>query len=205
MKRRGIALAAMAAALLLMTGAVMAHPHCCPQGPCCGGGGAGWGEGPGPRWEDDGGSGFGPEYGPGPGFREGRPGRGPGRGWRHDGPRRGAWGPRGRDMYNPASEEVLEGEVVRVEVGRGQRGPRGVHVWLDSDDEFIPVLLGPAWYLKDQSVKLEKGDRIIVRGSRVDNPRGPALIAAEFRKDDRLVTLRDEEGVPRWARRHLAD
>jgi len=48
-------------------------------------------------------------------------------------------------------------------------------------------------------VKLEPGDRIEFRGSRVTIDGKPAVIAAEIRKGDSKLVLRDAAGTPAWA------
>jgi hypothetical protein len=47
--------------------------------------------------------------------------------------------------------------------------------------------------------KIEKGDKIEVKGSRVTFAGKPAIIAAEVKKGDNILKLRDENGIPAWA------
>jgi hypothetical protein len=43
-----------------------------------------------------------------------------------------------------------------------------------------------------------------VKGSRITTKRGKTvLIAAEVKKDDSILKLRDENGVPAWSRRKV--
>lgn len=46
---------------------------------------------------------------------------------------------------------------------------------------------------------IEPNDKIEVKGSRVTIDDKPALIAAELKKGDEVLKLRDETGVPAWA------
>jgi hypothetical protein len=171
-------------------------------GPC----GQGYGPGDGPGY----GPGGGPGWGPPPCCQGGQ------RGWERGScceQMRGRPGPMGREhrgmhrghRYDPATVKTVEGEVARVMKPEGPRGRRGVMVWMETKDDFIPVFLGPAKFLKKADVKLEKGNRIIVSGSEVKGPGGPAMIAKEFRKDDKLVTLRDDDGTPKWSPRNRHD
>jgi hypothetical protein len=48
-------------------------------------------------------------------------------------------------------------------------------------------------------VKLEKGDKIEVKGSRITFEGKPVIIAAEIKKGDSVLVLRDSTGVPAWA------
>jgi hypothetical protein len=114
----------------------------------------------------------------------------------------GGWGhggPYGR-MYDPKNVERISGEVVGVERFTPRKGmSAGVHVTVKTDKETVSVHLGPAWYLENQDVKLEPMDRVEVRGARVTVGGKPAIIAADVRKGDEVLTLRDERGVPAWS------
>jgi hypothetical protein len=70
---------------------------------------------------------------------------------------------------------------------------------LKTDKETIAIHLGPEWYIERQDVKLEKGDRIEVKGSRITFEGKPVIIAAEIKKGDSVLVLRDSVGVPAWA------
>lgn len=121
---------------------------------------------------------------------------------RATGGRGGGWGPGaayGR-MYDPKTVETLHGEVTGVEQFTPQKGMSpGVHLQLQTDKEKISVHLGPAWYIERQDVEIAAGDRIEVKGSRVSSEGKPAIIAAEVRKGDETLTLRDSGGFPVWS------
>jgi len=119
----------------------------------------------------------------------------------------GGWGPGGHygRMYDPKSVETISGEVIAVEkMTPGAGMSYGVHATLQSEKETISVHFGPGWYIENQDVKIEPNDRIEVKGSRVTFAGKPAIIAAEVKKGDELLKLRDERGFPVWAgwRRH---
>ena len=75
----------------------------------------------------------------------------------------------------------------------------GVHVMLKTDKETISVQLGPEWYIERLDTKIVKGDTIEVKGSRVMFADKPAIIAAEVKKGDSTLVLRDVSGIPAWA------
>lgn len=103
-------------------------------------------------------------------------------------------------MYNPATVETLAGEVVAVEKTMPMKGMSyGVHVQLKTDKETVSVHLGPGWYIERLDTKIEKGDKVEVKGSRVTIAGKPAIIAAEVKKGDSTLVLRDSLGVPAWA------
>lgn len=116
------------------------------------------------------------------------------------GPGRSAGGAGGR-MYDQKSVETVSGQVAKVEQipARGRGGPGGIHLLLRTDKEEIPVHLGPAWYINKQPVKIAAQDTIEVRGSRVTFEGKPAIIAAEVKRGDQTLKLRDENGVPVWS------
>lgn len=123
---------------------------------------------------------------------------GPWRGWRGS----GGWGigSQYNRMYNPATVETLSGTVEAVEKITLMKGMySGIHVMLKTDKETISVHLGPEWYIERLDTKIEKGDRIEVKGSRVTFAGKPAIIAAEVKKGDSTLMLRDSAGVPAWA------
>ena len=114
----------------------------------------------------------------------------------------GGWGPNapyGR-LYDPKTVETFTGEVISVEtIPPMKQMSAGVHLKVKTDKETVSVHLGPAWYIENQDTKIEPRDKIEVKGSRVTIDAKPAIIAAEIRKGDQVLKLRDENGVPVWA------
>jgi hypothetical protein len=78
----------------------------------------------------------------------------------------------------------------------------GLHLQLQTEATTLPVHLGPAWFLADQSFALQTGDSLAVRGSRVTMQNAPALIAVEVRRGDQSLRLRDDAGRPEWRSPH---
>ncbi|RII29070.1 MAG: DNA-binding protein [Geobacter sp.] len=123
---------------------------------------------------------------------------GPWRGWRGS----GGWGTGGayQRMYNAATVETISGEVVSIDRITPTKGMSyGIHVMLKTDKETIPVHLGPAWYVERLDTKINKGDTVMVKGSRITYNGKPAIIADEVKKGDAVLKLRDENGYPAWA------
>jgi hypothetical protein len=123
---------------------------------------------------------------------------GPWRGWRGS----GGWGmndPYQRN-YNPATVETISGVVESVDKVTPLKGMySGIHLMVKTDKETISVDLGPEWYIERLDTKIEKGDKIEVKGSRVTLSGKPAIIAAEVKKGDSTLVLRDSAGIPAWA------
>ena len=117
----------------------------------------------------------------------------------------GGWGPGGQynRMYDPKSVETITGEVTsvdRITPLKGMSG--GVHMNVKTDKETVSVHLGPSWYLENQDVKIEPNDKVEVRGARTTFAGKPAIIAAEVKKGDELLKLRDDSGFPVWSGWH---
>jgi hypothetical protein len=114
----------------------------------------------------------------------------------------GGWGPGGQynRMYDPKSVETIIGEVTSVDRITPMKGMSGgVHLNVKTDKETVSVHLGPVWYLENQDVKIETKDKVEVKGSRATIAGKPAIIAAEVKKGDELLKLRDDSGFPVWS------
>ncbi len=120
------------------------------------------------------------------------------RGWRGS----GGWGMGSQynRMYNPATVETITGTVESVDKVTPMKGMySGIHIVLKTDKESIDVHLGPEWYIERLDTKIEKGDKIEVKGSLVAISGKSTIIAAEVKKGDSTLVLRDSAGIPAWA------
>lgn len=114
----------------------------------------------------------------------------------------GGWGQgtNYQKIYNPKTVETISGEVVSVDKITPMQGMNpGVHAVVKTDKEMISVHLGPEWYLENQDVEINPKDKIEVKGSRITFEGKPAIIAAEVKKGDEVLTLRDATGSPVWS------
>ncbi len=127
--------------------------------------------------------------------------RGMGRG-RRGGGSGGGWGMGtnyGR-MYSPATVETLEGSILKIEKITPFKGMNyGIHIIVKTDEEEIPVHLGPGWFIENQENELKVKDKIKVTGSKITYNDKPAVIAAEIKKGDETLVLRDKGGFPVWS------
>ncbi|HXG52421.1 MAG TPA: DNA-binding protein [candidate division Zixibacteria bacterium] len=124
--------------------------------------------------------------------------RRPGMAWRGS----GGWGPGSsyNRLYDQKNVETVSGEVVAVErITPGKGMSAGVHLRVKTDKETISVHLGPSWYLENQDVRIEPKDQVEVKGSRITFGGKPAIIAAEVKKGDDVLRLRDDSGFPVWS------
>ena len=125
-------------------------------------------------------------------FAQGRMGGGRGGGWGH--------GSQYGSMYNAQTVEIISGEVVSVDKITPMRGMHyGIHLMVKTEKEEISVHLGPGWFLENQDMDIEAKDQVEITGSRITYEGKPALIAAEVRKGENVLVLRDKNGFPAWS------
>ena len=74
----------------------------------------------------------------------------------------------------------------------------GIRLMVETAKETVPVHLGPEWYVTNQDIQLQPNERVEIKGSRIIFNDKPAIIAAEVKKGDKILTLRDINGLPLW-------
>lgn len=122
----------------------------------------------------------------------------PWHGWRGG----GGWGMGGayQRMYNPATVQAVTGTVDAVEKITPMRGmSSGIHLLLKTEKGPVSVQLGPEWFIERIQPGINQGDTVTVTGSLGTIGGKPVLIAAEVRKGDEILKLRNELGIPVWA------
>jgi len=114
----------------------------------------------------------------------------------------GGWGMGDRysKMYDPNTIETINGEVISVDTFTPTKGmSSGVHLMVKTDKGALSVHLGPVWYIENQDIKIEPKDKLEIKGSRVTYEGKPAIIAAEVKKGDEVLLLRNDGGYPVWS------
>lgn len=105
-------------------------------------------------------------------------------------------------LYNPKTVETVSGVVVSVSPPTGPEGfPEPARLILATGQGKIPVVLGPAQFVKQQGLKIAPLDKIEVTGSRITVKGKPAIVAAEIKKGGQIMRLRDQAGAPLWSGR----
>jgi hypothetical protein len=108
-------------------------------------------------------------------------------------------GAQGARLFDPKTVTTIQGEVLDVvRIPNGRRA-EGVHLLVATGSEKLAVHLGPSFFVDEQKLKLAKGDRIEVKGSRVTLDGKPALIAQEIKRGSESMVLRGATGIPLWA------
>ena len=105
--------------------------------------------------------------------------------------------------YDAKTVETIGGKVLSIENTTPEKKQgHWVDLMLQTGMGIIAVQLGPAWYIDKQTPRIEANDTIMVTGSRVTMDGKSVVIAAEIRKQNQVVKLRDAKGIPLWPRVH---
>lgn len=108
-------------------------------------------------------------------------------------------GNRVRRMYDPNTETTVKGTVEKV-IEIGEQGRTGTHLTLRTSGQALDVHVGPTAYVAESGFTFLAGDQIEVTGSKVKVDGADAIVAREIKKDGKVLTLRDRQGIPGWSR-----
>ena len=101
--------------------------------------------------------------------------------------------------YDPQSVVSVKGTVNKIEQYQyGQGRYYGIHVLLDTQEEVLSVHLGPAWFIENE-MKIELNDVLEIKGSKIVYNDTLTVIAAQIKKGDQRLLLRNEIGIPVWS------
>ncbi len=118
--------------------------------------------------------------------------------WGQAGPQGKGGGPGG--LYNPQTVVTVAGTVVSMTPPPVRQGlPYLVYLTLQTREGKISIFLGPSLYIDKLPVRLKVLDRIQVTGSRIMWEGSPVILAAEVRRGDEVMKLRDANGIPVWS------
>jgi hypothetical protein len=105
--------------------------------------------------------------------------------------------------YDAKTVETIGGKVLSIEKTTPAK-KRGY--WIDlmvqTGNGTIAVQLGPAWYIDEQTPRIEANDTITVTGSSVTMDGRPAIVAADITRGNELLKLREANGVAVWPNHH---
>lgn len=83
----------------------------------------------------------------------------------------------------------------------GRQGWNGIHLTLRADNQTYDVHVGPFDYVSKNGFTFSGGDQIEVTGSRIKVGGTDTMIAREIKKGDKVLTLRNSQGIPMWSGR----
>jgi hypothetical protein len=101
--------------------------------------------------------------------------------------------------YDPAKEVSYTGIITGVVSVAGPDGTVGVHVNLQVDTgTIVKVHFGPAMFIGMNDFFFFADDPILVKGAYVMHDGEVALWARQVSKNGKTLTLRNDDGTPRW-------
>ncbi len=114
-----------------------------------------------------------------------------------------SWGQSGpSNLYDPQAVTTISGVVVSLTPPQAEAGlPYLAYLTLRTEKEKIKVFLGPSPYVDKLPVQIKALDKIQVTGSKITWKGKPVILAAEVKKGDQVLKLRDPNGTPVWSGR----
>jgi hypothetical protein len=108
-------------------------------------------------------------------------------------------GGRAQRFYDPSTETTVKGTVEKVMEVTGKRGWNGTHLTFRTNDQTYDVHVGPSDYVSKNGFKFSAGDRVEVTGSKIKLGGVDTIVAREIKRDGKVLTLRDSQGIPKWS------
>ncbi len=106
----------------------------------------------------------------------------------------------GGRLYDPATEVTLKGTVEDVQQHPGYGMGTGTHLMLKTAGGTLDVHVGPSDFVSNNGFTFAKGDQLEITGSKVKLNNTDVLLAREIKKDGKVLTLRNPQGIPQWSR-----
>lgn len=110
------------------------------------------------------------------------------------------YGDQYEQIFVESNQETMVGEVMSIDTVTPIRGmASGIKFVLKTEREEIDVHLGPAWFILYQDMSLQVKDKSIeVYGCRAMIDGKPVIMASTLVRRDRILMLRDKDGIPYW-------
>ena len=101
--------------------------------------------------------------------------------------------------YDPATETSIAGTILQVVSAAAPDGSVGVHITVKTTaGATVKVHLAPAMFIGMNNFFFMADDTVAVRGAYVSHDDEVALWARQVTKGSETLTLRSEDGTPRW-------
>jgi hypothetical protein len=111
------------------------------------------------------------------------------------------WGINGKyDMsYDKYNIQTYVGKVSKIDtISPSREMSYGVFMVIKDNNNEYTVHLGPAWYIMYQDIGFGVGNEVEVKGCRVTFEGKEFVMASEINYKDKVLLLRDKEGLPNW-------
>lgn len=101
--------------------------------------------------------------------------------------------------YDRAAEKTYTGTIKTVVSFQAPDGSVGVHFDLKTNDgKIVSVHVGPALYVGMQNFFFFADDQVEIVGSHITRDGNAAIWARSIKKGDQVLTLRGDDGAPKW-------
>lgn len=100
--------------------------------------------------------------------------------------------------YDAQTETKIQGTIQDITIPAVGHGKEVVHLLMKVGTDTIDVYLCPKTYLDEMGVAFNKGDEIVVTGSKVKQENADLVLAREAQKGQDTLILRDDKGQPVW-------
>lgn len=100
--------------------------------------------------------------------------------------------------YDTATEVRLFGTVEEVRERNSPAALKGIHLVLDVDGRRYQIYVCPSAFLKFFDITLQRGDSLVITGSKVKVEGSDLVLARQMRKRNDVLELRDSKGNPYW-------
>ena len=101
--------------------------------------------------------------------------------------------------FNNYALQTIYGKIIEIDtVTPYPDMSYGIQLKVKAGNEEFKVHLGPAWFVLHQDVGFARGNDVEVKGSKVAFNGVPTILAVELKHKDKVLLLRDSDGVPYW-------
>ena len=101
--------------------------------------------------------------------------------------------------YDKANETSISGTIRYVLSAASSDGAVGVHFEVTTPSGLVRVSVGPAMFIANNNYYFFTDEQVYVIGAKV-GPSGEIWARAVSKDGKSFLTLRDEDGTPRWPR-----
>jgi hypothetical protein len=101
--------------------------------------------------------------------------------------------------YDKATETSVSGTIRYVLSAASPDGAIGVHLEVTTPSGPVRVSVGPAMFIASNNYYFFTDEQVYVIGAKV-GPKGEIWARAVSKDGKSFLTLRDEDGTPRWTR-----
>ena len=104
--------------------------------------------------------------------------------------------------YNVQTETKIQGTIQDVRMPATGHEKEVVHLVVKVGNDTINVYLCPKSFLDEMGIEFNRGDEIVLTGSKVKQGDVDLVLARQAQKGQDTLVLRDDKGNPVWNWKH---